>query len=143
MSLSQLFDELFDPRDPWIQQCIRHTNNTLSNCRRQLVQNPQVDLYPVEGGMELKVDLPGTEKGNVKVTVEGNMLILTGERKNTVERDEGQCHYAERRFGQFTRRLRLPYHADPKTVSAKFENGVLTVMIPQPTNTMAGEITII
>ncbi len=142
MSLIQLIDEMIDPHDVWMKEYTRRAGGALSNCRRKLVGNPQLDLYPVEGGTELKADLPGIAKADLKITVEGDMLVLTGERKNVLERDEGTFHYAERRFGKFSRRLRLPYHADPSTVTARFEAGVLIVMIPQPESTRAGEIMI-
>lgn len=142
MSLVNLFDELLDPQSSWNRGCVNHTNNSLSNLRGQLVANPQVDMYPVEGGMELKADLPGMAKEDVTLTVDGNTVTLSGERKQELERDEGKWHYAERRFGKFSRRFRLPFQADTSLVSAKFDNGVLTVSIPQPEATRASTITI-
>ena len=142
MSLAKLLDELFDPQDLWVKSCARHTDNALAEYQRRIVSNVRLDLYPVEGGMELKADLPGMSKEEVNVTVDQNVVTLTGERKNEIDREEGKYHYAERSFGKFTRRVRLPYNADPNTVTAKFDNGVLTVTIPQPESTKAGQILI-
>ena len=145
MSLVKLIEELLDPQDPWVKSCARHTNNALTECQRQVVlnvPNVRVDLYPVEGGMKLKADLPGMSTEEVIVTVDQNVITLTGERQSEIDREEGKYHYAERSFGKFTRRIRLPYNADLNTVSAKFKNGVLTVLIPQPESTKAGQIVI-
>ena len=124
MSLAKMFEEFLGPHDMWGP--IMHTR-----CSR-LRETPQVDLYPVEGGLELKADFPGSSKEEIKLEIQGQILTLSGERKNVTECDEEHWHYTERRFGEFSRRIRLPYAVDIKSVTAKFENGVLTVGIPKP-----------
>lgn len=120
MSLVNLIDTLYDPQNPWIESY---------NAKNFLV-NPRVDLYPVEGGLELAADLPGLTKEDIIVEVKGSSLTLTGQRVRQVE-DDGKYHYAERFFGKFTRKIRLPFEVDPTTVKARFENGVLHVFLPQ------------
>ena len=142
MSLSQLIEEILDPQDPWIQAYARRTNNALAEYQKKFASPICMDLYPVDGGMELKVDLPGMNKEDVNLEVHQNVITLSGERKREIDEEDVKYHYSERAFGKFTRKLRLPYNADPSTVSAKFDNGVLTVSIPQPESTRAGQIMI-
>lgn len=139
MSLIQLLDDALGTRELWNQTI--PTSNVLTNCQR-LLSTPSVDLYPIEGGVEVKADLPGMEKTEVDVSVEQNVLTLSGERKSEINRDNENFYYAERTFGKFTRRVRLPYAADPSLVTATFVNGVLTVSIPQPEASRAGQINI-
>ena len=141
MSLVQLLDEAFGSHELWNRSRPTTTSSVLTNCQR-LLAGPSVDLYPVEGGVELKADLPGMEKAEVDVSVDQNVLTLSGERKSEIDRDNENFHYAERTFGKFTRRVRLPYAADPSLVTATFVNGVLTVTIPQPEASRAGQINI-
>ncbi len=137
MNILQFVDDLVYPQNLWLQHCTQHANNLL-------FENPPVDLAPVDGGLELRADLPGIARQDVKVTVKENYLTLSGERVDRhVSDDRNKWHYSERRFGKFMRRIRLPFLADPSGVTAKFENGVLTVFIPQPEATETGEITIV
>ena len=131
MSLESLVntrDSLYFPHNSW--------NHSYE---KTFVVNPRIDLYPVKGGLELCADLPGLSKENVRVEVKGATLTLSGERVR--ETEDVDHHYAERLFGKFTRKIRLPYEVDPDTVKARFENGVLTVFLPQ-TMTNSGLITI-
>jgi len=67
----------------------------------------------------------------VEVTVEENVLVMSGERARP-ERSEGERdHRLERRYGPFSRRFRLPEDADADSVEARVVNGVLEVRIPK------------
>jgi HSP20 family protein len=76
--------------------------------------------------------LPGLDEKDFEVTVSGDILTLKGEKK--AERDErnGDAHYVERRFGSFSRSVRLPFEVKDEKVDASYDKGVLTVRIPKP-----------
>ena len=95
----------------------------------------QVGL-PVEvadSGTELKVvaELPGVDEKDVSVELQGDALTIRGEKAEEERKDEGY-YLAERRYGAFTRTLRLPYAVEADQVQAAFKNGVLTVTLPKP-----------
>jgi HSP20 family protein len=142
MSLDKLFCEMLDPRNVWVGSYASNLNDTLKAAEKQLGLTPRVDIYKVEGGVELYADLPGMSKGDVKVTVEENMVTLSGERTEGFVRDEENVYYSERHFGEFSRQFRLPFNADPSMVSGKFDNGVLKVSVPRPEVSKPSEITI-
>jgi HSP20 family protein len=132
MSLISMVDELLKPQNLWIDKFPEFRGTWDSNdYYRMCSQAPRVDLYSVEGGVELKVDLPGMTRDELNMTIERNMLKLTGERKQQVDRGEGRWHYAERSFGKFTRYIKLPFNANPETITARMSDGVLTVSIPE------------
>lgn len=87
-----------------------------------------------ETGTELKVvaELPGVEDKDVSVELAGDTLTIRGEKRSAEERKEESFHLAERRYGAFSRSLRLPFVAEADKVQAGFKNGVLTVTIPKP-----------
>ena len=88
-----------------------------------------------ETGAELRVvaELPGVEDKDVSVELVGDVLTIKGEKRTGEERKDESYHLAERRYGTFSRTLRLPFAAEADKVQATFRNGVLTVTVPKPT----------
>jgi HSP20 family protein len=86
---------------------------------------PQVEVFENEDYYGLSFDLPGFEKENLHVEVDGNTLIVKGERKKE-ERTEGSF-YTEKVYGSFTRVFELPKDAGADDIKADFKNGVLTL----------------
>jgi HSP20 family protein len=89
---------------------------------------PAVDITETENGYTIKADLPGLAKEDIKVSVEDGVLLLSGEKKQEVEKKEKNGYYHfERSCGSFCRSFTLPTHVDGKNIDAKYANGVLEV----------------
>ena len=80
---------------------------------------------------ELKVDLPGMDKSEIKMTVENNGLVIEGERKSEKKEEKDKYHFTERHYGSFHREVSLPKNANVEAINAVYENGVLNVVIPK------------
>lgn len=93
---------------------------------------PATDLIEDGDELVLKLDLPGMNDDNVDVEVEGNVLVVSGERSEERQSEEGGHLRRERSFGKFTRSFTLPEGTDPEAISGSFENGVLELRIPKP-----------
>ncbi|HEY2295372.1 MAG TPA: Hsp20/alpha crystallin family protein [Thermoanaerobaculia bacterium] len=93
---------------------------------------PKIDVFEKEGFLTVKADLPGMKKEDVFVTLEDDVLVLKGERKEEKEIKEENFYRAERMYGNFYRRLPLNFKADPAKIEAKFFDGVLEVRLPVP-----------
>ena len=92
---------------------------------------PQVDVSESENEFKVTAELPGLEEKDVDLTLQDNVLTLSGERKSEHEdRDPGR-YYAERYYGRFSRSSPLPSEVDANKVAAAFKNGVLTVVLPK------------
>lgn len=92
---------------------------------------PRLDLSETSEAYLVKMDLPGIEKENVSVTVEGHQLTVRGERKEEKKTDQENVLRMERSYGSFYRSISLPKAAQVDAVKATFKNGVLEVHVPK------------
>ena len=95
--------------------------------------SPEIDISQDEHEYLLKADLPEIKKDDVRVTVEDDILCVSGERKSEKEDHKRKFHRIERSFGNFRRSFTLPEDTDSKKVTAEFRDGVLKVHLPTTT----------
>ena len=91
--------------------------------------SPTVEVKEVNGKFLVSAELPGLKKGDIKVQVTEDALILEGERTQEEEEREGYYH-SERSYGHFYRSIPLPEGATLDKAAAEFTNGILEVSIP-------------
>ena len=92
---------------------------------------PLVDIVEDEKEYLIKADLPEVKAQDVKVSVQDNVLSVTGERSFEKEEKNKRYHRIERAYGSFARAFTLPEDADPQKVSAEFKEGLLKVHLPK------------
>jgi len=92
---------------------------------------PAVDIQETEDSYRLLAELPGLTRDDIQITLENNVLRLSGERK--LEKDTKRENYQriERTYGSFARSFALPLQVNTEGVQAAFENGVLTITVPK------------
>ena len=91
--------------------------------------SPRLDVSETETAIEIVADLPGLDKKDISVSLEDNLLIIKGERKEEKESKDKRFHTIERSSGSFYRALRLPAEVDKDKVEATFKDGVLTLKL--------------
>jgi len=101
---------------------------------------PSVDIMEKDGNLILRAELPGLTEKQIDLKLEGNTLILKGERKMENEDNKGTYHRVESYHGAFTRSFRLPDTVDSDKINADYKNGILTVTIPQKPEVRPREI---
>jgi HSP20 family protein len=92
---------------------------------------PPVDIQETEDAYKVLAELPGLTKDDINITLENNVLRLSGERKFEKEVQKESYHRIERTYGTFSRAFSLPQQVSPEGVQAAFENGVLTITVPK------------
>jgi HSP20 family protein len=92
---------------------------------------PPIDLVERPDGIEITVELPGLDTKDVDVTIGGGGLTITGEKRQEKTEDKDGYHLRERRYGTFSRFVRLPEGVIEDEVDATFKNGVLTIKAPR------------
>jgi HSP20 family protein len=103
---------------------------------------PAVDVYEDEHNLVLKLEVPGVNEEDLKVSLENNTLTVTGERKFEKEEKEENFHRIERRFGSFTRTFRLPNTVDTDNVEAGYDKGILKLTLAKRAEAKPREIKI-
>jgi HSP20 family protein len=79
----------------------------------------------------VRVELPGMEKEDCNVTIDGRMLYVRGEKRLERSRDDSVYHITERAYGIFERAIPLPRNVDSDNANANYKNGVLTITLPK------------
>ena len=104
---------------------------------------PPVDVYEDEQNLVLKLEVPGMNEEDLKVSLENNTLTVSGERKFEKEEKEENFHRIERRYGTFTRTFRLPNTVDAEKVDASYDKGVLKVTLAKRAEAKAKTIKVV
>ncbi|MCF8159866.1 MAG: Hsp20/alpha crystallin family protein [Polaromonas sp.] len=90
----------------------------------------------------VRVELPGMDKDDCQIRIEGNVLYLSGEKRFERETDESTYHVMERAYGAFQRSIPLPRNVNIDQAEASFKNGVLTVRLPKEGGDKGKSITV-
>ena len=90
---------------------------------------PRTDIYEEDDRVVLEIEAPGLREEDINLTVEGNALTITGERKRSEERKKGRYQRVERYYGSFSRTFTLPAMVEPNSIQASYEHGVLHASI--------------
>ena len=95
--------------------------------------SPATDIAEDETAFTITADLPEVKKEDVVVKVQDGLLSFSGvrSRKTEEEDEEKSYHRVERSFGSYQRSFRLPENVDSNSVTATYEDGVLTLTLPK------------
>ncbi len=95
------------------------------------LRTPYVDLYEKDNNLIAEIELPGVNKEDIKLSVEDGYLNISAEKKYEKEDKDKKYRKYERAYSFFQRSLKLPDEVDESKVKAKYEDGILKVVIPK------------
>ena len=101
---------------------------------------PATDIHDSGDKLVVKTDLPGLEKEDIELSVQGNTLFIKGEKKHETKIEDVGYLKSERFFGQFERAIPLTEDIDSSKVEATYKNGVLSVTIAKREEAKAKQI---
>ncbi len=96
-----------------------------------MVWGPNVDVLETTEGFEIHAELPGVRQEDVKITLDNNVLTLSGEKQQELKEEKENLLRVERNYGRFERSFSLPDTIKADGVRAHFENGVLRILLPK------------
>lgn len=97
---------------------------------------PAINVAGTKDAFEVTAELPGVDEKDIKVSVDSNQLVISGEKKAESKRDEKDWHVEERSYGSFYRSMSLPFEPEDGAVEAHFDKGVLHLTIKKPAKAM-------
>lgn len=103
---------------------------------------PALNVWGNGDQVMVTAELPGLEPQDLDISVVDNQLTIKGDRKADKPAEDAVCHRCEREAGKFVRTVRLPYGVENDQVTAKYENGVLSVVMPRQEDTKPKRIEI-
>ena len=103
---------------------------------------PPVDVTVSDSDLVLTMDLPGLTVDDVEIELTDGFLTVRGERKRPEVAEGGSFITTERPYGRFERQITVPEGVDPESITASLDNGVLSLIVPQPQQKKAKTITI-
>jgi HSP20 family protein len=103
---------------------------------------PAMDIKENKDDVVACLELPGIDKDQIKVSVQNDMLIISGEKKQESVEDGENLHRVERTYGYFKRTVGLPAEVDAAKVKATYKDGILKVTLPKREEKKPKEITV-
>lgn len=92
---------------------------------------PALDVKETKDNIVVTAEIPGLTAKDVEVTISADLLTIKGEKKQEKEEKEESYHLIERRYGSFSRSIRLSSEVDTKNIKASHKEGVLTIRLPK------------
>lgn len=91
--------------------------------------SPRIDVYADDKYFFVEAELPGLKKDEIKISLQDNILTISGDKKKSAENDSKEYFRNERVFGTFSRSFTLPEDINPDSTEANFEDGVLRISV--------------
>ena len=113
--------------EEWIEDFLEPAGAQTMGFRRW---TPRVESYHKNGSYVIKADLPGVNPKDIHVMVEGDQLILRGERK--MDRETKRRGFSRREvfYGAFQRSVPIPRGLKAEALKAKYHDGVFEITAP-------------
>jgi len=126
------FRHLSNLRDE-IDRLFESPLNALTSSSQQFLSGwiPAIDLHESDDQLVLRAELPGMKREDIDVSLHGEMLTLSGERKEEHDLKGSEAYRSERFLGRFQRSFTLPCAVNGAKVQANYKDGILTVTLPK------------
>ena len=93
--------------------------------------SPRMDVIESDTAFELELDLPGVKPSDVNIDIEEDHVMVHGKREQKETPEGVERQRSERSFGDFKRTVKLPKMIDKDSITANFEDGVLSIVMPK------------
>jgi HSP20 family protein len=92
---------------------------------------PVVDIVEEPELIKIVAEIPGVKPEDVRVSLENNILTISGMKEQVAEEKAERVHRYERTYGEFVRTFTLPVTVEATKIKAVVEQGVLTLTLPK------------
>jgi len=103
----------------------------------------RLDVSEDENNYRVKAEIPGVEKEDIELAIDGNQVSISAEVKHESKKSQGETElYSERSYGKSRRVFSLPVDVDGSKAEARYEKGVLAVTLPKKQNGQSRRVSI-
>ena len=92
---------------------------------------PTIDVAEEEDAFIVRAEVPGCKADDIDISVYGNKLTISGEKKLSEEKKEKGYYHVESAYGSFRRELNLTTEVDPDKIDAVCKDGILSITLPK------------
>ena len=117
---------MFDDIDTIFTNVFRNTHNSFDNN-----MNPSMDIIEENDRFIIHGDFPGMKKEDIEVSVDNDVLRISGNRREKHITEDANVKHAEIGYGEFNRSFNLNDSINANAISALYENGVLELILPK------------
>jgi len=103
---------------------------------------PVCNLKEDDESYTLEAEIPGLKKEDIKISLQNDVLTISGERNEEKEKKDKHSHLVERRYGSFCRSFTLPVGVVEDKIDAAYKDGILKVVLPKTEVAKVKEIAI-
>ncbi len=104
--------------------------------------NPSCEVNEDKEAYNLRFDLPGVPKDQIKIDLHENRLTVSGERRAEKSDDSKTQHFSEVFYGAFSRSFTFPGSVDSERVNASYDHGILSIVVPKSEGSRTRQISI-
>jgi HSP20 family protein len=90
---------------------------------------PTTDIFARGEDLVIRVELAGVDRDDIELTLNDNVLTVSGERRRELDEEEVSFYVSERYYGAFRRSMTLPSGIEEGRISADFDNGLMEVTV--------------
>jgi HSP20 family protein len=103
---------------------------------------PRADIVDEKDAVKIDIELPGMTKDDIKVTIENDILTISGERKAESRQEDKNYIRTERAYGSFSRSFTLSDEIDTEKINADYKNGILSLTLTKQEKAKPKEISV-
>jgi HSP20 family protein len=126
------------PRDPErVQQEMEAVFRTLIPSRPAVAHakstrwRPALEVYETSEALVVRAEIAGMDEGQLSVVIDGDMLVVRGERPDHRQTESRSYHEARIPYGAFGADVYIPFPVDPDRTEADYHNGFLRIVLPR------------
>jgi HSP20 family protein len=103
---------------------------------------PAINIADKDDVVIVTAEVPGCKPDDIEISVHGNTMSISGEKKEKSEEKQRDYYHMESRYGSFRREMILPAEVNADKIEAKCQEGVLTITLPKTEKAKARKIKI-
>jgi len=123
---------VFDDMERMMESMFSDFDEVLPEAAMSYTFVPRIDVTRRDDKIVVHADLPGLSPEDIEIHASEDGLVIEGERRDNVERRQGEVWESERSYGRFYRLIPMPEGADLESAQARFDNGVLEISVKAP-----------